>query len=108
VFLDTIEAGVGSIVNIGCGSDTRAERFRLGLIQRGIQVLECDQAEAIEVKRRVATRSFGQNPQLSYQAIDLNDEDWPALRVPAVCGGSAVLVYNVCGGSAVLVYKKTL
>ena len=80
VFLDAIEAGVGSIVNIGCGSDTRAERFRLGLTQRGIQVLECDQAEAIEVKRRVATRSFGHNPQLSYQAIDLNDEDWPELR----------------------------
>src|SRR5262245_58479753 len=39
VFLDAIDAGVASIVNIGCGSDTRAERFRLGLTQRGIQVL---------------------------------------------------------------------
>lgn len=79
VFLDAIDEGVGYIVNIGCGSDTRAHRFRAALARQRVHVLECDQAEAIEAKRRVASRRLGPNPHLAYQPIDLNADGWPAL-----------------------------
>lgn len=80
LFCDAItKSGVRSIVNIGCGGDTRAYRFQSLLNQYQVQVLECDQAEAIRAKQEVLRQQFGPNPNLSFQAIDLNDHEWPAL-----------------------------
>lgn len=83
VFLDAIEQGVQFIVNIGCGSDTRAYRFRQRLAAKGIGVVECDQADAIRVKQEIATRktgTIGAVGHVEYLPIDLNDEAWPPLQ----------------------------
>jgi methyltransferase (TIGR00027 family) len=76
VFGEAICDNVQYIVNIGCGSDTRAHRFIHGLNQKGITVLECDQPEAISVKRRLAGR-LGPTGHIQYIPIDLNDDAWP-------------------------------
>ena len=44
LFLDAVRDSVACIVNIGCGSDTRAYRFARLLEAKGITVLECDQS----------------------------------------------------------------
>lgn len=79
VIRDAISEGVERIVGVGCGSDTRAYRFRDQLCGQGIKVLECDQAEAIREKKRL-TKRWGQFGDVEYLAIDLNDGVWPALE----------------------------
>jgi methyltransferase (TIGR00027 family) len=76
VFVDSICSGVRRILNIGCGSDTRAYRFGHLLQQKGIRVLECDQAEAIQAKAQIARRLWPV-AHVDYLSIDLNDESWP-------------------------------
>jgi O-methyltransferase involved in polyketide biosynthesis len=51
VVTDAIEDGVKRIVIVGCGSDTRAYRFKDSLRTR-IRVLECDQSDAIRSSGR--------------------------------------------------------
>ncbi len=80
IFSDAItKQAVRYIVNIGCGGDTRAYRFQPQLSQYKVDVLECDQAEAIHVKQAVLQQQLGDNPHLAFQAIDLNETEWPAL-----------------------------
>ncbi|MFT3928827.1 MAG: class I SAM-dependent methyltransferase [Spongiibacteraceae bacterium] len=80
IFSDAIaQQGVRYIVNIGCGGDTRAYRFLLQLSQNNVNVLECDQAEAIHVKQAVLHQQLGDNSHLEFQAIDLNNKEWPEL-----------------------------
>jgi O-methyltransferase involved in polyketide biosynthesis len=69
---------VRHIVSVGCGSDTRAYRFRQLLLDHQVRVLECDQPAALGVKRRVARR-FNAADYVQYLALDLNDDSWPAL-----------------------------
>ena len=76
VFLNAITSNVQYIVNIGCGTDTRAYRFEQALKQKGIKVLECDQPKAIEIKQDVSKRLWD-NDHVTYVSIDLNDEAWP-------------------------------
>jgi methyltransferase (TIGR00027 family) len=71
--------GVRRIVNVGCGSDTRAYRFRHLLRSRGATVLECDQLELIAAKRRMVKWWRGLD-HVEYLSIDLNDGAWPALE----------------------------
>lgn len=78
VFVDGLCRGVSAIINIGCGSDTRAYRFAHILKQRGIAVLECDQAEAIHTKRELVSRLWPTD-HVTYLAIDLNEPSLPAL-----------------------------
>jgi methyltransferase (TIGR00027 family) len=75
-FLDAIRRDVKHIINVGCGSDTRAYRFFDQLKGEGITVLECDQAEAIRAKQRMAQRHWPSH-NISYFPLDLNDEAWP-------------------------------
>ncbi len=79
VISDAIADGVQRIVGVGCGSDTRAYRFKDALCSKGIKVLECDQAEAIREKQRLAKRwrHFG---HVEHLTIDLNDGAWPKLE----------------------------
>ena len=79
VFLDAIRDQVDDIVNIGCGSDTRAYRFGHLLQRRGIRVLECDQPAAIAAKQELARRRWAA-PHVEYLAIDLNDRAWPCFQ----------------------------
>ena len=76
VFLDAIADNAQYIINVGCGTDTRAYRFEQVLRQKGVKVLECDQAEAISVKERKA-KQIGTNGHVTYVSVDLNDEAWP-------------------------------
>src|SRR5437016_10304251 len=53
---DAVADGVQQIVNVGCGSDTRAYRFKHLLRSQGVHILECDQPQAIYAKQRIAQR----------------------------------------------------
>jgi methyltransferase (TIGR00027 family) len=72
LFLDAVRDGVACIVNIGCGSDTRAYRFARLLEAKGITVLECDQPRAIYAKRELAARRFS-TAHVRYLPLELND-----------------------------------
>jgi methyltransferase (TIGR00027 family) len=91
VFTSAIADGVRQIVSVGCGSDTRAYRFRQPLLDRQVRVLECDQAAAIDVKRRVARRWHAED-YVQYLAIDLNDREWPTLSSRIDRTGAKVLL----------------
>jgi methyltransferase (TIGR00027 family) len=79
VVKEAVSDGVQQIVNVGCGSDTRAYRFKHLLRNRGVKVLECDQPEAIYAKQQVAKR-WRCFDYVEYLPIDLNDETWPQLE----------------------------
>jgi methyltransferase (TIGR00027 family) len=78
VLSEAVTDGVQSIVNIGCGTDTRAYRFSELLKSRGVKVLECDRPEAIRAKQRIVTR-WQDALQVEYLQIDLNADTWPDL-----------------------------
>jgi methyltransferase (TIGR00027 family) len=79
VFNDAIDSNLGCIVNIGCGTDTRAYRFAEQLKFRGIKVVECDQAAFITIKQQLARRIW-QTDHVTYVSVDLNDPGWPDLE----------------------------
>lgn len=79
VFLDGISDNVQCIINVGCGCDTRAYRFEHELKEKGVQVLECDQPEAISIKQRLAKRQ-GAFDHVTYVSVDLNDNAWPVFE----------------------------
>jgi methyltransferase (TIGR00027 family) len=76
VFVDAICDKVAFVVNIGCGSDTRAYRFGHILKQKSIRVLECDQSGAICAKQEIARRHWAVD-HVEYMSIDLNNDMWP-------------------------------
>jgi methyltransferase (TIGR00027 family) len=79
VYRSAVAGGVKRIVNIGAGSDTRAYRFADELRSERVQVLECDQPEATRMKEQAARRRWRPD-HVSFLAIDLNDDAWPALE----------------------------
>lgn len=70
-FCDAIRENFESIVNIGCGRDTRSYRFGGLLRQNSVRVLECDQPEAIADRRRWA-KGLPAHHEISYASVDLN------------------------------------
>jgi methyltransferase (TIGR00027 family) len=78
VFLDALHDGVTCIINIGCGSDTRAYRFQHLVRQKGVSVLECDQPHAIQAKQSIAQRHWP-TEHIRYVPLDLHDTGWPGL-----------------------------
>lgn len=79
VVQDAVADGVTKIIGIGCGSDTRPYRFQSLLRARRVSVVECDQADSIGVKQRIARR-WRCSDFVKYMSIDLNDSAWPALQ----------------------------
>jgi len=79
VFIDAISSNFKYVINIGCGTDTRAYRFAAELKKRGKKVLECDQPETIAVKQQLAERLW-QTDHVTYVSVDLNDNGWPDLE----------------------------
>lgn len=79
VVREAVDDGVKSILLVGCGSDTRAYRFRSLLVEQRVRMLECDQVESINAKRQAARR-LGDTSHIDYMAIDLNDGVWPDLE----------------------------
>ena len=76
---EAISDGVQQIINVGCGSDTRAYRFARLLCSKNVKVLECDQPEVIHAKKQVARR-WRCFEHVEYLPIDLNDDTWPELE----------------------------
>jgi methyltransferase (TIGR00027 family) len=76
---EAVSSGAQQIVNVGCGSDTRAYRFAHLLRSKNVKVLECDQPEVIHAKQQVAKR-WRCFDYVEYLPIDLNDETWPELE----------------------------
>jgi len=72
VFLDAVHESVRSIINVGCGSDTRAYRFAHLLRQKRVAVLECDQPLAIRAKQKIAQRHWVSD-HVTYVALDLEE-----------------------------------
>ena len=74
LFLEAAKDSVDCIVNIGCGTDTRAYRFAPLLQRKRITVLECDQPHAIRAKREIALRRWP-SAHVRYIPLDLNEND---------------------------------
>jgi methyltransferase (TIGR00027 family) len=79
VVKDAVGDGVQQLINIGCGSDTRAYRFKDLLGGKGITILECDQAASINNKKKM-TKDWRKTHPVEHLPIDLNDGAWPALQ----------------------------
>jgi len=79
VVTEAVSEGVRRLVSVGCGSDTRAYRFKDLLCSKGVKVLECDQAEAIRAKQRLARR-WRHSDYIEHWPIDLNGGPWPELE----------------------------
>jgi methyltransferase (TIGR00027 family) len=80
IFMRAIAERVACIVNIGCGSDTRAHRFAGQLRASGTIVYECDQPSAISAKRVIAQKHW-RTDHIRYVPLDLNRAAWPELDV---------------------------
>jgi methyltransferase (TIGR00027 family) len=92
VFLDAVYGSFNAIINIGCGSDTRAYRFSHVLKQKGVGVVECDQPLAISQKEAIA-RLRWPTEHVEYASLDLNAAEWPAFEtLLARKAGGRVLV----------------
>ena len=79
LFAKAIKDGTRFIVNIGCGGDTRAYRWRAQLVDRAMAVVECDQPDASRAKRHLAQRRFGAE-HVEYLEVDLNTGAWTNLE----------------------------
>src|SRR4051812_23471194 len=79
VVKDAAGDGVRLLINIGCGSDTRAYRFQELLSSRGVAILECDQAPSINNKKRM-TKAWRKTHPVEHLPIDLNDGCWPVFQ----------------------------
>jgi methyltransferase (TIGR00027 family) len=71
VFLSATYGPAERVINIGCGGDTRAYRFAHMLRATETSVLECDQADAIRVKKELAQRALPSD-HVTYIALDLH------------------------------------
>jgi methyltransferase (TIGR00027 family) len=78
VFLDAIYSPVRYIINIGCGTDTRAYRFAHVLKQKGVAVIECDQPGAINSREEIARKTWP-TEHVSYVPLDLNEAGWDSI-----------------------------
>ena len=78
IFLNAVSGSIRSIINIGCGSDTRAYRFAQFLNQRRVTAIECDQPESIQKKQQIARR-YWPTDHVTYISLDLNDAKWADL-----------------------------
>ena len=92
VFASAIEDGAKCILNIGCGSDTRAYRYVESLKKNGVACTECDQSAAIVNKEKLV-RARLDGGHVDFMSIDLNAGAWPEFeRWLAARAGSKFLV----------------
>ena len=89
VFGEALDRSITRVVNIGCGSDTRAQRFASRLRGNRVEVLECDQEAAIRAKEQLARKLWGPSDHVAYQPIDLEAGAWPALEAWLARGAAA-------------------
>ncbi len=70
VFKRSVSDGVGQVVIIGAGTDTRAYRFRKVLLRRRVRVIECDVPATIGTKQRSARILGARN--VRYAGLDIH------------------------------------
>jgi methyltransferase (TIGR00027 family) len=75
IFVDQAHGAVTCIINIGCGTDTRAYRFAHVLKRSGVTVVECDQPQVIHAKQKIARRRWPTD-HVSFVPLDLNETGW--------------------------------
>ena len=92
VYASAIAGGFQHILNIGCGSDTRAYRYADQLRDAQVSCVECDQKSAISIKEKMARKKLTVG-HVQYMSIDLNVADWTTVEQwLASKKGSKVLV----------------
>ncbi|CAL1240031.1 class I SAM-dependent methyltransferase [Candidatus Methylocalor cossyra] len=80
LLLDALASGIRRVLIVGAGFDTRFYRYGGHLAAQGAELAECDQPEAIEVKRKRAA-ALPHADRVHYFAIDLNrPATWDELR----------------------------
>lgn len=72
VLLDAVAGGIRRILLLGAGHDTRLYRFGGHLAAVGADVAECDQPEAIAIKRTLAS-PLPHAQRVAYFGVDLNE-----------------------------------
>ncbi|WP_157199330.1 class I SAM-dependent methyltransferase [Methylomonas koyamae] len=79
LLLNAVATGVHRILILGAGFDTRLYRFGEQLAKRGIEVAECDQPDAVEIKQKLA-KQLPYSERVRYLSIDLNNQNsWNGL-----------------------------
>ena len=72
--LECIKDGIGQIVILGAGYDSRAYRFNE--LKEKVKVFEVDHPASLEDKKKVLEKYFGKIPEnIIYAPIDFNTED---------------------------------
>lgn len=79
LFLGAAREGMRTIVNVGCGTDTRAYRYGDLLRAYGVTVIECDLPSAIRAKQKLAARRWP-SEHVRYIALDLHERRWNDLE----------------------------
>jgi methyltransferase (TIGR00027 family) len=79
IFSNAIDQGYSTIVNIGCGLDTRAIRFNDMLVQKNVRVFEFDVPKVLKQKQ-VSIGELGSPKFVEYLPIDINNKYWSELE----------------------------
>jgi len=93
IFLSAAQNSATCIINIGCGSDTRAYRFSSVLKTHAVSVVECDQPQAIRIKQDIVRRHWTTD-HVRFLPLDLNDEGWSGFSelLDGQCGGPVLVM----------------
>ena len=76
LLLDAVVAGVRRVLIVGAGFDTRLYRFGGHLAAHGVEVAECDQPDAVTIKKKLA-KTLPYSERVRYLSADLNrQETW--------------------------------
>ena len=76
LLLDAVVAGVRRVLIVGAGFDTRLYRFGGHLAAQGVEVAECDQPDAVTIKKQLA-KTLPYSERVRYLSADLNrQETW--------------------------------
>lgn len=74
LILDAVSTGIGRILIIGAGFDTRLYRFGGHLAANHVDLAECDQPNAIAIKQKLA-KQLPYSGNIRYLSADLNHGD---------------------------------
>jgi methyltransferase (TIGR00027 family) len=88
LLLDSIAAGIRRVMIVGAGFDTRFHRFGGHLAAQGVELAECDQPNAVMIKRELA-KPLPYSDRIRYMSADLNlQETWGDLLDWIGAGGT--------------------
>lgn len=74
LLLDAVVAGIRRVLIVGAGFDTRLYRFGGHLAAHGVEVAECDQPNAVTIKKKLAN-PLPYSERVRYLSADLNQQE---------------------------------